>query len=111
MKHYDQRRAHHLLEKLIQAQVENGLSAAGLCEDHGVNPQRFYFWRRRFKDESDAIRGGGAFLEFVPSSKIQASGVRIRVDERLSIELERYFDPHTLRNVINALRGQGSCWR
>jgi transposase-like protein len=97
-------------QKLIQAQAESGLSAAAFCKDHQINPQRFYFWRRRFKNESDASEGG-AFFELVPSSKIQTSGVHIRLDERLSIELERYFDPYTLRNAINALRGQGSCWR
>ena len=98
-------------QRVIQEQAESGLSAAAFCKDHQINPQRFYFWRRRFRDESAASKGGGAFLELVPSSKIQASGIRIRLDERLSIELERHFDPHTLRNAINALCGQGSCWR
>jgi transposase-like protein len=98
-------------KKLVQAQAESGLSAAAFCKDHQVNPQRFYSWRRRFKDESDASKGGDAFLELVPSSKTQASGIRVRLDERLSIELERHFDPHTLRNAIEALCGQGSCWR
>ena len=97
-------------QKLIRAQAESGLSAAAFCKDHQINPQRFYFWRRRFKNESD-VSEGVAFFELVPFSKIQASGIRIRLDERLSIELERHFDPHTLRNAINALRGQGSCWR
>ena len=97
-------------QKLIQAQAESGLSAAAFCKDNQINPQRFYFWRQRFKDQSD-VSEGGAFLELVPSSKIQASGIRIRLDERLSIELERHFDPHILRNAINALCGQGSSWR
>ena len=98
-------------QKLIQAQAESGFSAAAFCKDHQINPQRFYFWRRRFEDESDARKGRDAFLELVPSSKMQASGIRIRLDERLSIELERHFDPCTLRNAISALCGQGSCWR
>ena len=98
-------------QKLIQEQAESGLSAAAFCKDHQINPQRFYFWRRRFKDESDASKEGGAFLELVPSSKIQASGIRIRIDERVSIELERHFDPCTLRNAIDTLCRQGSCWR
>jgi transposase-like protein len=95
-------------QKVVQEQVESGLSGAAFCKDHHINPQRFYFWRRRFKDESKGTKGTGAFLELVPSSsKIQASGIRIRLDERLSIELDRHFDSRTLRNAIDALCGQG----
>ena len=98
-------------QKLVQEQAQSGVNAAAFCKDRQINPQRFYFWRRRFKDESDSTKGTGAFLEFIPSSKIQGSGIRIRLDERLSIELDCGFDPCTLRNAIDALCGKGSCWR
>jgi transposase-like protein len=98
-------------QKLVQEQAESGDNGAAFCKDHQINPQRFYFWRRRFKGESHASKGTRAFLELVPSSKIQGSGIRIRLDERLWIELESYFDSRTLRKAIDALCGQGSCWR
>ena len=98
-------------QKLVQEQAESGINAAAFCKDHQINPQRFYFWRRRFKSESDVTKGTDAFLELVPSSKLQGSGLRIRLDERLSIELEPNFDPCTLRNAIDALCRKGSCWR
>jgi transposase-like protein len=98
-------------QKLVQEQAESGVNAAAFCKDHQINPQRFYFWCRRFKDESNANKGTGAFLELVPSSKIQGSGIRIRLNERLSIELDRGFDPCTLRHAIDALCRKGSCWR
>jgi len=98
-------------QKLVQEQTESGVNAAAFCKDHQINPQRFYFWRRRFKDESDTTKGTGAFLELVPSSKNHGSGIRIRLGERLSIELERGFDPCTLRNAIDALCRKGSCCR
>lgn len=94
-------------QKLVQEQAGSRLNAATFCKDHQINPQRFYFWRRRFKGASDATKGTGAFLELVPSSKNHGSGIRIRLDERLSIELERHFDPRTLRNAVDALCGQG----
>jgi hypothetical protein len=96
---------------LVQEQAQSGINAAAFCKDHQINLQRFYTWRRRFNAESDATKGEGAFVEFVPSSKTHVSGIRIRLDERLSIELERGFDPSTLRHAIDALRGKGSCWR
>jgi len=98
-------------QKLVQEQAESGVNAAAFCKDHQINPQRFYSWRCRLKVESDATKERGAFLELVPSSKLQGSGIRIRLDQRLSIELERGFDPCTLRNAIDALCRKGSCWR
>jgi len=97
-------------QRLIQDQAQSGMSAAAFCRENQLNLQRFYFWRRRFKDESDA-KATGAFLELVPSCKMQESGIRIRFSERLSVELDRGFDPHTLRNAIDALCGKGSCCR
>jgi hypothetical protein len=96
---------------VVQEQAQSGVNAVAFCMDHQINLQRFYSWRRRFKSESDVTKGTGAFLELVPSSKLQGSGIRIRLDERLSIELEPNFDPCTLRNAIDALCRKGSCWR
>jgi hypothetical protein len=95
---------------LVREQAQSGISAAAFCKENQLNLQRFYSWRKRFRAESDA-KTTGAFLELVPSSKIQESGIRIRLDERLFIELDRGFDPCTLRNAIDALCGKGSCWR
>lgn len=94
-------------QKFVQEQAESGLNAASFCKDRRINPQRFYFWRRRFKGDPDATKGPGAFLELVPSSKDHGSGIRIRVAERFSIELERHFDPRTLRDAIDVLCGRG----
>jgi hypothetical protein len=95
---------------LVQEQARSGMSAATFCKENQLNLHSFYSWRRRFNTESDA-KVTGAFLELVPSSKLQDSGIRIRLDERLSIELDRGFDPSTLRNAIDTLCGKGSCWR
>lgn len=95
---------------LVQEQVRSGMSAAAFCKGNQLNLHCFYSWRRRFKDESDA-KVTGAFLELVPSCKIQDSGIRIRLGERLSVELDRGFDPRTLRTAIDALCGKESCWR
>jgi hypothetical protein len=93
---------------LVQEQAQSGMSAAAFCKERQLNLQRFYSWRQRFKTESDA-KLAGAFLELVPSSKVREAGIRIRLDGRLSIELDRDFDPFTLRNAIDALCGKGSC--
>jgi hypothetical protein len=93
-------------QRLVHEQAQSGMSAAAFCKENQLNLHGFYSWRRRFKTESDP-KVTGAFLELVPSSKIEGSGIHIRVDGRLSIELDRDFDPFTLRNAIDALCGKG----
>ena len=95
---------------LVEDQVQSGMSAAAFCKENQLNLHGFYSWRRRFKAESGP-KATGAFLELIPSSKIRESGIRIRLNERLSVELDRGFDPPTLRNAIDALCRKGSCCR
>lgn len=96
---------------LVQEQARSGMKAAAFCRHHQISLQRFYSWRQRFSAESVANNVPGGFLELVPFSKMRGSGLRIRLSERLCIELERGFDPLTLRNAIDALCGKGSCCR
>lgn len=91
-------------QKLIKEQAQSNLSVGGFCRDHQINPQRFYLWRQRFNSQSPTS-GTGAFLELVPSSKNKESGIRLKVDQGLSIELDCGFDPSTLRQVISLLKG------
>ena len=92
-------------QKLVKEQAQSNLRVGDFCRDHQINPQRFYLWRQRFNSQSPAS-GTGAFLELVPSSKNKKeSGIRLKVDHGLSIELDCGFDPSTLRQVISLLKG------
>ena len=88
---------------LIDKQTESGMSAAAFCKQQGINPQRFYFWRRRFRSEST----GAGFIRLVPTSNTAFSGIRIVLDHGVSVELDRGFDPLTLKETIDALRTLG----
>lgn len=90
---------------LLDEQAESGLSAAAFCRNRDINLHRFYRWRRRLQNEI-ARKPAGSFLELIPSCPQQESGVRIRLSSGACIEVERGFDPETLRNVVKAL-GQG----
>lgn len=90
-------------QKLVKEQAQSSLSVTDFCRDHQINPQRFYLWRQRFNSQSPASRTG-AFLELVSSSKDGGSGIRLRMDQGVSIELDCHFDPATLRQVISILR-------
>lgn len=91
-------------QKLIKAHHQSSLSVSDFCRDHRINSQRFYLWRKRFNSQSTAP-AIGAFLELVPSSRNGESGIRLRVAQGLSIEMDCGFDPATLRQVISVVKG------
>jgi transposase-like protein len=93
-------------QNLINAHSRSRLSVTEFCRDQQINRQSFYRWRQRFKSQPHAP-ATGAFLELVPTSKNE-SGIRLRMDQDIAIELDNGFDPATLRQVISVLRVQ-SC--
>lgn len=88
--------------ELIEKQAASGTNGAAFCKNQHINPQRFYSWRRRLRHSSTA-----AFIRLVPDSDSPSSGIRIRLDHRISLEVERGFDVLTLREIINALCPKG----
>ena len=91
-------------QKLVKEQAQSNLSVGDFCRGHQINPQRFYLWRQRFNTQPHSS-SQNSFLELVPSSKNKESGIRLRVDQGLSIELDCGFDPSTLRQIISLLKG------
>lgn len=89
--------------EVLKQQALSGLSAAAFCREHNVSKDRFYWWKRRFRREETLIKESG-FLQLVPLPNHQQSGIRIRLSNNVSIEVERGFDPATLREVIQTVR-------
>jgi hypothetical protein len=101
----EERRAHW--RAIIENQATSGMSIAAYCRDAQINPSYFYTWRRRLQEQQPCPRG---FLELIPGKLTEsASGVCIRLDTKLSIEVERGFDSFTLRAVIETLSGFSRC--
>jgi hypothetical protein len=88
---------------LVDKYAQSSMSGAAFCKQERINPQRFYFWRRRFDCDSPS----NEFIRLVPSSKATPTGIRIVLDHGMCIELERGFDPLTLKEAINALCTKG----
>lgn len=95
-------------QDLVQAHRRSGLDVTSFCRDQEINRQRFYLWRQRFQTQAQTPMTD-AFLELVPSSRSGESGIRLRFDPSLSVELDRGFDPATLQQALAALRAPGSC--
>ena len=90
---------------VIRKHATSGLSAAAFCREQDINIHKFRWWQRRFKKENSQQKESG-FLQLVPFSKSQHSGIRIHLHNGVSIEVEQGFDPMTLRGVIETICGK-----
>jgi len=97
--------------RILAKQAESNLSATAFCRRHRLNLRQFCRWRRRLQSEQTEQTIAPGFLELVPYSPRGHSGIRIRLGPELSIEVDRDFDPSTLRAVVNSLGRQeaGPC--
>jgi hypothetical protein len=87
---------------IIGKHATSGLSAAAFCREQGMSIHQFHWWRRRFKREDLQGKESG-FLQLAALSNSQYSGIRIRLHNQVLIEVERGFDPLTLRGVIEVI--------
>lgn len=92
---------------IIENQATSGVSIAAYCRNAQIKPSYFYTWRRRLREQQPCA---GGFLELIPGRLTNAvSGIRIRLDGKLAVEVERGFDPYTLRAVVETLSGLSRC--
>jgi hypothetical protein len=84
------------------------MSIAAYCRDAQIKPSYFYIWRRRLREQQPCA---GGFLELISGRLTEAatSGIRIHFGGKLAIEVERGFDPFTLRTVVETLSGLSRC--
>ena len=90
---------------IVKQQEESGVDATAFCHDHDLKLPQFYRWRRRFRN-TQTSNGSSAFLQLIPFPKQNRSGICLHLNNGLRIEVERDFDSHTLRSVMEAVRGQ-----
>jgi len=93
--------------RLVAQQAASTLSASAFCREEQISLNQFYRWRSRLRREKGQQESSVGFLELVVSPRQSESGVRLRFGDSLWIEVERGFDPVTLRAVIEAISGEG----
>jgi hypothetical protein len=93
-------------QSLVEKQAESGLTGAAFCREHQIDLNRFYYWRCRFRNNTsiEATTPGG-FVELLPYPKKPSAGIYIHIRNGLRVEVERDFDPVTLRAAIQAVQG------
>jgi len=83
---------------------KNGLTVREFCAQEGLREVQFYYWRRELKEANKQT----GFVELVSSGGMNVgSGVSIRVDDRLSVAVERGFDEATLKAALACVCARG----
>ena len=100
-------------EKLWRAAItearSSGQSVREFCRQRRLKENLFYAWRRELKTRDAEAAEKGGFVELVrPTGGQQGAGVSLRIDDRLSIVLERGFDGATLQAALAAALGAAS---
>jgi len=93
----EERHAHW--RTIIHDQATSGKNIAAYCREGHIHTSLFYTWRRRLREQPQC---SGAFVELKPG-RPSATGVCLRLDGRFVIEVDRGFDPATLRALVDAL--------
>ena len=94
-------------KQIVDEQALSGLPASIFCREQNLKVSQFYRWRRKFQNVTPLGSSQG-FIELIPSSKGSGSGIRIRLFDDLCIEVDRGFDPFTLRAAVETLHRNGS---
>ena len=87
---------------IVEQQAASGMSGLAWCRENQINPARFYVWRRK-------LTGAPHEKGFIELHAFGGSGIRIGIGANLFIEVERGFDPFTLRTVIETLCTRFPC--
>lgn len=90
------------VEKLAE-QKRSGQTVRQFCEQHQLREVQFYYWQRALKGKRREKKQAG-FVELVrPAGDNGSSGVKICIDNRVSIVLDRGFDEGTLKSALAAV--------
>lgn len=96
----------------IREQASSGMSVEAYCREHRLSRPSFYRWRRRLDSAGDGTAVDGFLEVLVDEGRVSVeSGVCLRTDGWLEIELRRGFDAGTLRQVLSVVREVCSCSR
>lgn len=93
-------------KQFIDEQAVSGLEASVFCRERNIKIPQFYRWRSKFQNMNHEGTTA-SFIQLIPNENKPESGIRIRVFEKVFIEIDRGFDPVTLRTAVETLYRRG----
>ena len=89
-------------QHIMNNQAMSGMNITDYCHKSHIQRSLFYTWRRKLGEKQPCARG---FVELKTSGNAvnTVSGVRIRLGEKIYIEMDRGFDPSALQAVVETL--------
>ena len=100
----DKRTGHNEWREQMAAQERSGLSVRRFCQQQGIAEHRFYYWRKRLRDQQQPMRfalvdRGAERPEPAPGTELElvlVTGEQLRIGAGVQAA--------TLRMVLEALR-------
>ena len=99
-----ERRSHW--RHIVEDQTSSGLEASVYCRKHNIKIPQFYRWRCKFHNMNHE-EPAASFIQLIPNTSNPESGIRVRIFENVFIEIDKGFDPVTLRAAVEALYSRG----
>lgn len=89
---------------VVQEHGGSGKSVRKFCEEKGLKENQLYGWRRALKRRDSEKEDAGGFVELIRKGcQAATAGVSIKIDDRISVVLERGFDGETLKATLACL--------
>jgi len=89
----------------IEEQSRSGLSIAKWCQQKGINDKTFHRWKSNLKAKEkikETLPSGWCQIQTKPVA-VKTAGLKLVVNNRITIELQIGFDPQLLRDVLGVL--------
>ena len=97
---------HRYWKKQIQSWRESGLTQSEFCRRHRLKVHQMVYWRKKINEPESSVQFVSLDLErFVDHET--ASGttpIRLNVGNGFCVEVDKGFDPATLKQLIVTLR-------
>jgi transposase-like protein len=92
---------------VLAAQDASGLSVAAFAAREGIDPQRLYFWRRRYQQQPSVEIVPPTFVEVRHAAECERVEITLRSGHL--VRVAESIDPGVLRALVNALDRDPAC--
>jgi hypothetical protein len=102
---HDSRQKRQFWKSHVEQWQQSGLSQRAYCRNHGLKPDRFYYWRRRIQDPQGQISFLPVALPESLSARQKIGAVRIHAPNGFIVEFERPHGSQDVQELVSMVAG------